>query len=257
MVGFSPGERAAINYFQEQYNDDSADATISGSLATAGVFLMYDFHLRGGRKVTQGHIEFEGKNNDASNKSHPASATFEDDHPIGRTAFQKSLTGTWDYDDDDDATDGYILFDNGGDTPNLDYGYWGRVVIDTHRKRRANGSNYIPTNKDSVWWLHIFKCEGACRWNVRSDGGSVEFSTKDIDQDFSSGANAGTAQALSYKVPFVYSGRYICMTVIKENETTSRGRLKFMVGHPNYYSRNTSTGYDYDVIDDSNVFALS
>jgi hypothetical protein len=44
------------------------------------------------------------------------------------------------------------------------------------------------------------------------------------------------------------------MTVIKENETTSRGRLKFMVGHPNYFLRNTSTGYDYDVIDNSNVF---
>jgi hypothetical protein len=92
MIGFAPGERAAINYFQEQYNGDSDAATVSGSLATAGVFLMYDFFLRTNFKVKQGHIEFEGANNSASNKSHPASATFEDDHPIGRTAFQKSLT---------------------------------------------------------------------------------------------------------------------------------------------------------------------
>jgi hypothetical protein len=156
------------------------------------------------------------------------------------------------------------LLDNNSTIPSGDDGFYCRFVFDTWRKRRATSSSvYVQNGRDSLWFLHIFICEGAARWSIRGDSGGVNFSTKEISQDFSASDNQQAAQGRSFKVPFICSSRYITGTIIKENQTSARGRLKFGIEHPNYHTANPPVphagagSYVYDAIDDSKQFALA
>jgi hypothetical protein len=265
VIGFSPGERAVINFFQSMYGGDATTDTAVGA-----TMAMYSLLTRSGYQLKQGHLEYDtpnnqSQNNQANNMHLPQSNTFEQDHPSSRSGFQNFVTGTWDHDDDDDPTDGMCVLDNDGNIPNNgSTGFFCRFVFDTWRKRRGTGDDYIQDGRDSLWFLQVFKCEGAARWCIRTDGGCANFSTKDIDQDWTASDNQQTAQGRSWKIPFVSSSRYITGTIIKENETSSRGRLKFGICHTTYHTKQTTvanTGgvgtYVYDLIDASKQFSLA
>ena len=271
MIGFSPGERASINFLQSMGSGippyASGDST--SDTALGGVLLMYNLLTRSGYQLKAGHVKYDWstQNNQASNKHLPQPNTWETDHPSSRAGFQEYTTGVWDHDDDDDATDGMCLLDNNLALPgNGNQGFYCRFVFDTWRKRRGTSSSsvYVQGGRDSMWFLHIFKCVGDARFTIRTDGGSANFYVNDIDQDYASGDNQNTAQGKSFKIPFVCSSRYITGTILKPNEDTNSGRLKFGIHHTTYHTEQTTvanTGgvgaYVYDQVDATKQFSLA